>query len=185
MKRYIKADSIAEEVIRVRDALDSGKPSYTTNNKQVATMYKISPKKGFDVKDNGDGSYTISLKSSVKGSEELDDEWSPFHGHKYRIDGGYDIKYADTPAKAIQYWFQLGKKYPMDTAIQTPKKDWAIELCKAATPEVIERFYNKYGSCYKLDYLVDSAAEQVEKGCRFFHEDQYGYGDQIHPFCYG
>ena len=117
--------------------------------------------------------------------EEEYDEWDPFHGHKYRIDGGYDIKYADTPVKAIQIWFQLGKKNPMDTAIMTKTKANAIELCKAATPEVITRLYDRYDSCYKLEYLIDGAAEKVADGCKFFHEDKYGYGDQIYPFCYG
>lgn len=197
MKRYIKAGSIAQEILRIRDELDSGQSSSTTSDKEVAQMYKKSPKKSFRVKDNGDGTFSISLKSSVTAAEddEIEDEWDPFHGHKYRINStstsgygeinSYSVKYADTPVKAIQLWFQLGKNNPMDTAIITKTRDNAVELCRAATPEVIEKFYNNYGSCYELDYLIDEAAKQVENGCRYFYEDQYGYGDQIHPFCYG
>lgn len=188
MKRYVKAGVIGDEIISVRDQLDTSGVA-TTKNKEVADMYAMNknPNKKFQVDDNGD-SFTISVEASAydyEDGEELDDEWSPYHGHKYLINGGYENKYADTPVKAIQIWFQLGKKNPTDTAISTPKKDYAIELVTAATPEVIERMYNKYGSCYKLDYLIDEAAKKAADGCKFFYEDKYGYGDQIHPFCYG
>jgi len=123
------------------------------------------------------------IKSSDIGNDY--DEWSPFHGHKYRIDGGYDIKYADTPSEALQIWFQLSRKHPTDTAIMTPKREFAIKLCKAATSDRLTKLHEKYGSPYKLDYLIDEAAKGVSNGCKSFYEGQDDYGDQIHPFCYG
>lgn len=58
-----ESNSHDNEVLRIRDELDSGK-STTTSNKEIADMYKNSPKKAFDVKDNGDGTYEISKKGS-------------------------------------------------------------------------------------------------------------------------
>lgn len=122
------------------------------------------------------------MKRYIKSSDE---SYDPYHGHTYRIDGGNEIKYADTPVKALQIWFQLGKKNPMDTAIMTKTRADALELCQAATSDVIEKLYERYDSCYKLEYLIDGAAQKVADGCKYFHQDKYGYGDQVYPFCYG
>ncbi len=70
-----ESNSHDNEVLRIRDELDSSK-STTTSNKEIADMYKNSPKKAFDVKDNGDGTYEISKKGqgSKKEYEKYDAE---------------------------------------------------------------------------------------------------------------
>ena len=52
----------SKEVLKVRDALD-GSGKATTSSKEVADMYKQNknPNKKFEVKDNGDGTYDISV----------------------------------------------------------------------------------------------------------------------------
>lgn len=127
------------------------------------------------------------MKRWIHASEDIEediDEWTPYQGHIYRISGGYyDSKFSDNPETAIKYWFQIGKKNPMDTAIQCQKKADAIALCKAATPELLTKLNDQYGSPYKIEYLIEEAQKQVDNGQRWFHEGVYG--DSIHPFSWG
>lgn len=122
---------------------------------------------------------------SVTSAEEFDDdEWSPFHGGTYRIDGR-DIKFTNNPVTAIKYWFRMQDKAWMDVAISCKTKEQAIELVKAATPELLTKLNDQYEQPYKLDYLINDAQEQVDTNCRSFHENDYGYGDTVHPFGVG
>lgn len=128
------------------------------------------------------------MKRWIHNAEDVDDfdEYDPYHGHAYRIAGGLsDSKFEDDPVRAITQWFRLGKKYPMDTAIMAKTKSDAVKLCKAATADLLDSLNAKYGCPYKIDYLIDEAAKKVADGQKYFHEDKYGYGDQVHPFGVG
>lgn len=115
------------------------------------------------------------------------DEWDPYQGHKYRVYGNdYQANQAfDDPEKAIQCWFKYQKDAPMDVSIMSKTKADAIELVKAATPQLLTRLHARYKCPYKLDWLISEAEKQVENGCRSFYEDKYGYGDSVHPFGVG
>ena len=116
-----------------------------------------------------------------------ENEWSPYHGHKFLVSGSYsdDIYLSDDPVKAITRWFKYQKNAPADVSISTPKREYAIELVKAATPELLKKLNLEYESPYKLDYLIEEAEKKAEERYSDFHEDQYGYGDTIHPFGVG
>ena len=80
------------EVLRIRDELDAGN-STTTSNKDIADMYKNSPKEAFDVKDNGDGTYDISKISAdeAKVKKYLEDNpWANEMANKMVLDEGKD-----------------------------------------------------------------------------------------------
>ena len=102
------------------------------------------------------------MKKYIRSSnyDEYDDDndrYDPYHGYKYYIDcGNYNIKYTNSPATAIKYWFQGETKYPMDCAILAKYRKDALKLLQAATPEMIEQLNNKYPSPYKINYLNDT-----------------------------
>ena len=127
----------------------------------------------------------VNAADSIDDDE--DDEWNPFYGGIYRVDGGpgYTTIFDNDPADAIKHWFMAQKSSPTDVAISCKTRQQAIELCKAATPEMLTRLYDKYPVPYKLDYLIDESQKQVDKGCKYFYEGDYGYGDTIHPFGVG
>jgi len=120
----------------------------------------------------------------VKASEydNLDDDYSPFAGESYYVAIGDDHLVTSNPAKAIELWFKGEKKYPMDCAIVAKSKLDGINLLEAAK-DVIQQMYHKYGSPYKLEYLVDMILKKLNDNLRFFHESEYG--DQVDPFSYG
>ena len=125
----------------------------------------------------------------VKDYSEYD-RYDPFEGYTYRIDGSdeqghMDIKFTNDPAQAIALWFRVGKRFPGNTAILCKKRSEAVEVCKEAKSEFLETLYHTHRCPYKLDYLIDSAAKQVNDGCRRFYESPYGYGDMIYPFDVG
>lgn len=127
------------------------------------------------------------MKRWIHASEEANDdsEWSPYSKGKYCVSGGYTLKYTDDPQTAISYWFRFQKKYPTDVSISCAKRDEAVALCKAATPELLTELHEKYGCPYKLDWLISEAQKKVADGQKYFYEGKYGYGDTIHPFGVG
>lgn len=112
------------------------------------------------------------------------DEWSPYRKGIYRVDGR-TIYYTNDPEDAIETWFKMQKDAWLDVAIFCKTRDQALAVCKAATPELLTELFDKYEQPYKLEYLIDDARKAVENGCKYFHEDDYGYGDQVHPFDVG
>lgn len=129
--------------------------------------YVKSSTQDYDADDNDDDDY---------------EEYDPFHGHRYIITGGYNSVYEDDPKKAITKWYKMGEKDPMDTAILAKYRKDAVDLCKSATADLLTKLDKKYTCPYKLDFMIEAAAKQVERGCKTFYENDYGYGDQVHPF---
>lgn len=111
------------------------------------------------------------------------DEWDPYGGTKYRIDGGYKSRLTNNPKQAIKYWFMMEVKNPGDAAISVQTRTAGVELCQAATEEYLTELYNQYKNPYKLDYLIQGAKRSVENGCRSVIEGEFG--DQVDPFSYG
>lgn len=139
---------------------------------------------GFD----DEGNYIIGATDvDDTDDESWWDEWDPYQGHKYRVYGNdYQTNQAfDDPEKAIQCWFKYQKDAPMDVSIMSKTKADAIELVKAATPQLLTGLHAQYKCPYKLDWLISEAEKQVEDGCKYFYEDSYGYGDSVHPFGVG
>lgn len=89
----------------------------------------------------------------------------------------------DDPKKAIEMWFRVSKKYPTETSILAHTRADACDLLKEATPEYLTELHQKYGSCYKLDYLIEGSADNLGRGCSGLLEGEFG--DQIFPFCNG
>ena len=128
------------------------------------------------------------IRSEEFIEEEIDDsadEWDPYHGKRYRIDcGDYQTKYTDSPNVAIRYWFQGSEKHTGECAIMARYKKDALALAKSVTPELLERFNEKYPCGYKLDWLYAVAQRFVNNNARSFLGDGQ-YGDQVEPFTYG
>lgn len=127
----------------------------------------------------------LYVKSTIVNDE---DEWTPFRNGTYCVTGGpYSefVKNTDNPKLAIKYWFQANEKYPSDCAISCQTREQAIALCKVATADFLTECYERYGSPYKLDWLIEESAKKVSDGQKYFYENEYGYGDQIHPFSFG
>lgn len=113
-------------------------------------------------------------------------EWDPFDGKKYRV--SYLEAYGDNttvktndPKEAIEAWFKYGQDHPTYAFIDAKYKTDAIDLCKAATAELLTDLYSKYKCHYKLDYLISEARKKVEDGQKYFRESG-DYGDSVHPF---
>lgn len=123
------------------------------------------------------------MKRLIRASEEEDWEWKPFAKGTYCVSGDYQVKYTDNPKVAIRWWYQLQKKDPMNVAISCLTKEQAIELCKAATEDLIYDLSSKYKCTYKPDWIIDEAARKVADGQKYFYENEYG--DTIHPFGVG
>lgn len=117
---------------------------------------------------------------------ENEDEWDPYKGKKYKVVGEdyEDNVYTDDPKEAIEAWFKLGEKAPMDTAIMTKTKASAVELVKSATEELLTSLHSKYKCPYRLDYMIQEVQKKVADGQKYFHELR-DYGDSIHPFGVG
>ena len=130
------------------------------------------------------------------------DEWDVFKGKKYIVSGldcfGENLKniedsgpddrdgntiVTNNPREAIKQWFILSKKYPTMVDIMTKTKANGCELLKEATAEYLTELYEEYGSCYKLEYLIKEAEDNLSRSCKYLYESEYG--DSIHPFCCG
>lgn len=134
----------------------------------------------------------VDVDEGIEGATDIeaeeDDEWEfkPFSKGTYCVSTGYgDVRYTNNPKTAISYWFRFQRKNPTDVDITCQKKDQAVALCKAATPELLTELYDKYGCPYKLDWLISEAQKKVDDGQKYFYEGEYGYGDTIHPFGVG
>ena len=125
-------------------------------------------------------------KSSLTLKEDWFDDMIK-DGKKYTIfgessKGGLKQFYTDNPKIAIKKWFDFQKNCPYNVYISTVLKSDALELLKNASEDYLTSLYSKYGSPYKLEYLIDSVKTQIDNGCRGFYEK---YGDQIEPFSVG
>ena len=142
-----------------------------------------------DTQDRVDSFPVTSSEAINSDSLEDDYEWSPFENHNYLVVAGpySDVTFfCDDSKKAIAYWFKYQKKYPMDVSISCPTKELAVKLVKAGTSKYLTTLYDKYPDCpYKLDYLIEECKRKVTDGCRGFYENDYGYGDSVHPFTVG
>ena len=125
------------------------------------------------------------MKIYIKSSEDEYEEYDPFNGHTYRVSCGYDTKFAETPRSALRYWFKGQQNNPGDCMIMSKTRDDAIKLVKAATEDVLTTLYDQYECPYKLEYLIEESKKKVQDGCKGFYENDYGYGDTIHPFGVG
>ena len=111
------------------------------------------------------------------------DEWDVFHGRKYMVSGGSDFYYTDDPRDAIKHWFMMSEKHPMDIGIRTKNKSDAFKIVDAGDSEYLTNLWRKYGSPYKLEYIIQECKDKAADNCRGFLE---GYlGDVVHPFCEG
>ena len=156
---------------------DSNKDKTARASKQVV-FAKIGKKRIKDVR-------------YIKSSDEVDDVWEsydPFHGHTYRVTGGYDdTKYTNYPKNAIEYWFKLQKKNPSDVAIMCKRKEDAQQLVEWAANNIkyLYQLNEKWPTPYKIDYIVKGVEDKAADGCKYFYEGEYGYGDMIFPFDVG
>ena len=126
------------------------------------------------------------MKRWIHESDDVDSVWTaydPYAAGTYRVTGGLETKNFNNPAKAIEAWFRFQEKNPADCMIMCRTKDEAVVLCSAATEELLTDLYNRYKCPYKLQYLIDSAAREVQKGQPYFHEGEFG--DTVHPFGVG
>lgn len=119
-------------------------------------------------------------------SDDDQDFVDPFDGKKYRV--SYLEAYGDDatvktndPKEAIKAWFKYGQDHPTYAFIDAKYKTDAIDLCKAATAELLTELYSKYKCHYDLDYLISEARKKVEDGQKYFRESG-DYGDSVHPF---
>lgn len=142
-----------------------------------------------DTQDRVDNFPVTSSETVTSDSSEDEYEWSPFQNRNYLVTAGpySDVTFfCDDPKRAIAYWFKYQKKYPMDVSISCPIRELAVKLVKAGTSKYLTTLYDKYSDCpYKLDYLIEECKRKVADGCRGFYENDYGYGDTVHPFTVG
>lgn len=88
----------------------------------------------------------------------------------------------NVPKRAIEFWMQNVGIYPTDIAIFTTKKEDAQALLDYANDhlEWFEGLYHQYKNPYKLEYLKKGISKPTS-----FRENEYGYEDQVYPFCLG
>ena len=106
-----------------------------------------------------------------------------YNGKLYHVVGGYDSYNTNDPVAAITKWFELERSNPMDAAITAVNKGAAIDLLRAANPDLIEDLHVKYRCPYKLEYMLESIDRNFRNGYPHFLESEYG--DQVDPFSYG
>ena len=116
--------------------------------------------------------------------EEFDDMFayneSSGKYHVYGGDGEFSRRTND-PEEAVELWFKMQQKFPMDVAILTTK-EFGDEFYDAITEEFITAMDDKYGSPYRLDIMLDWFRDAKSRGFRPFDDE---YEDQIVPFTYG
>ena len=120
----------------------------------------------------------------------VDEVWDTyeetFKKETYRITGGYsDTRFTDYPKNALEHWFKLEKKYPMDVAIMCRRREDALKLVEfvALEPNIVYLLNEKWPSPYKPEYLVEECEKAAENGCKYFYENEFG--DSVHPFSVG
>ena len=174
MKRVIRASEAVFDFDVWYDSLPSNHERYAVDD--------LADEMGLPEYDECSKAELAQLHDAYE-SNNGDDDWSPYAGGTYRISSDRTGGSTDDPKKAIEMWFQFGEDDPMNTAISCEKKEDAIKLCKAATPELITALGKKYKCPYKIDWLIDEAAKKVADGQKYFLEGYYG--DTIHPFSVG
>lgn len=107
---------------------------------------------------------------------------APTGAGDYNIDEERGIS---DPAKAIELWFKIGAKHPLNTDISAYKKADAVALITWAheNQDKITEWHKKYGCPYKLESMIAAVERQFNNGCKSFHENEYG--EMIDPFCIG
>ena len=193
MKRYIKSDydefnisdasytELEDAIIELRATLRSCKDP----RKRANIVNQI-----YAIQKELDSRWAQDITSS-EDIDDDDDDWltAQIFPKRYRIQGGdYYSETVDNAGAAIGTWFKLQKKYPHDCAIQTQTKANAKELLAVVAnnpdPEgFLQRFADRYGCPYKIEYLVDECIKKYNDNCKGFIESQFG--DQIHPFSFG
>lgn len=130
------------------------------------------------------------MKRWIHANDEIDEidddyEWSPYDNGIYMVTAGYESKNTDDPVEAITLWYKGQQTNPEDVMIMCKLRSQAVDLCKAATPELLTKLTKRYKCPYKLSYMIEQAQKAVADGCRGFYENDYGYGDTVHPFGVG
>ena len=128
---------------------------------------------------SADGLVTESLYESVGYDVS---GTTPTGAGDYNIDEERGIT---SPEKAIELWFKIEAKHPLNTDISAYKKDDAIALITWAyeNQNKIAEWYKKYRCPYKLEFMLAAIKRQYNNGCRSFHENEFG--EMIDPFCIG
>lgn len=132
----------------------------------------------------------ISASYAEEIDEDAEDEdddgwWSPYDRGIYRVDGKR-VYNTDDPKDAIEMWVRMQEEAPTDVCIMCRTREEALVLVKAGTADYLTELYDAFpGSPYKLDWLIEECQKQIANGCKYFHEDGYGYGDSVHPFGVG
>lgn len=120
----------------------------------------------------------------IRASESSEDDYI-MNGHQFRIDGEYDVDYADDPKTAITKWFRMANKKSnrYNTCILVSSKENAQLLrdCVIQNPEWFENLYQKYTCGYKLEYLLESCKRKFGEYPIF----RFRYPDQVDPFSIG
>lgn len=132
-----------------------------------------------------------------RAEDEPDEDllYDSFGGKKYLVYGNKSNSYGeivdsyrpvktDDPKIALEAWFMLAGRYPMEAAVFAKTKADVVALCKAASSEFLHELAIKYpNNPYDLQYLIDGAAKEVAQNGQGFLESDFG--DQVYPFCYG
>lgn len=130
----------------------------------------------------------IRSEDILDDDASLDEDWDydEFNGEKYFVygtdhRGDTIIETTSDPNAAISIWFKVSRH--SDGYIMARTRNDAIDLVAAGTSEFLTKLYNRYGSRYKLDYLIDACNRQYSDKCPHFYEGELG--DQVFPFCVG
>ena len=96
----------------------------------------------------------------------------------------------DNPREAIEKWAEIACKHPTMAAIDTTKKEYAIELITYANTNKhwFEEVCSQSGFPYKWEYISKAVYDEWFGDCDDFHEYEYDgeyYPDQVYPFCLG
>lgn len=90
--------------------------------------------------------------------------------------------YTDEPIKAIEKWFELGRKYPLCANIQAKEKGDALLLLKTGVAKVLDvRKWYDDGCPYKWEWISDGMMRGLKENC---HDFQFEY-DSVEPFTMG
>lgn len=130
------------------------------------------------------GEWTYSkLKESMNEAVKYDISGAtPTGAGDYIIDEERGIS---SPAKAIELWFKIEAKHPLNTDISAYKKADAIALITWAyeNQDKITEWHKKYRCPYKLESMLAAIERQFNNKCKSFSESEYG--EMIDPFCIG
>lgn len=95
------------------------------------------------------------------------------------------------PKLAVEKWFELSQRNPMDAFIDTTRCDSALALITYCKEHMnwLENLCDNPKFPYKSEHMVKAITSEFSSGCRSFTEYDLGDGDfafdSIYPFCVG